>query len=955
MSVPDLRDFLAVEDDVVLFKALGLLQKALTGDLSKFQVEDAISLIEELAAQHVSAADIDLIKAVITPAITGTLTPSDVLDALIERFGGGLAPYRPLVHPLNNLGPDTFVSWSLFDLPGLSNGSLTHEITSGDWKIALDARAGLDFSFVANAAAPAGSEAVPAGRALVAVGLGAALELNASGSGPLYVLDVSVKAAASGSGAIRYVFGAPEGQIFGLAVADAINRLPAPFDLDEVRQALGGLTHPLYGLSLEHARGLSLDASIVIGKSYQLGNQAALDVALKVAWGIKLAGKAKAEVGRPSPGVLSLAVIRESSQTFSDSLGLSVAIDFSELAASIGAMLEKNGLGEFTELLGKVKPYLTPGTLIQDKLRKTLKTQFAALGPNKSKALLVLVGLGDGKPEDALASYIAGQLDTGKTKLSASAGAMTDSLLTGLFRRLPQILDEDMVKTAIKTALDQEVDTLVTGLSDAVKAKLEPISQDLGKAGVQLQAGLSRLDTALVGVRKVLNQYLGVIDKIVTELKSGANAKLMLDISSTRLRERGTDKDIEILLLDGGDENLQRKAFQATLAGNLTAVIKAANKDPEHIKLKRGSVIEQVADKQGDLVSVSLLHFTGSGGSVLDAETQIIHTVSGNVIIDTVKSRNTFKNYWRALNGETREARFTNIFEWVSTDVERPLSPNFTLVHDDPNFEPEEAAGFLQQMETLGLIGQGTAASAARFVREKAGASAARVNGRLDVVMQLRPTDVTRLIDRRVVTREAVFSNVYAALGAAEVVGYSQAKLRQAAETLARDATDRSSPVAVLMTADPRPYLFAFTGTANREMARWLGVSPLASTLNRYPPPGQGLDNIHAALRVKAAAESIWQFIRTLEEIRTAKPKGLGNASGWSAGDYEDRQIDLDRFVSGWLVAIGDLVDAINPRQRARRRNVAFLHLFAQLLLLDDPVKVLLTLRDGDGEVTRVL
>src|SRR3954452_8950522 len=307
------------------------------------------------------------------------------------------------------------------------------------------------------------------------------LEPSASATLPFSAGSLSASASASAHCALEYYF-APEDQqsLYAFAVAQHLGILPDPFDFDSVWDAFA--KSDLAGIHYEFEGEASVDVAVAIADGSAFGSLATIELGAKISVGVQLGGKFFLTFRRGPRGAngeprIVAALSRQRSRGVDLGASLGITVDLAGLASRVHGILAK-ALGEWDAVLAEIRPYLSPGTWLQNKAGNLIETEAKnllkddALRSAVVRDLQTLIGIGDSE-DSALVDWLTGQLGgaldsvSGWARDHAAAALNVTNVLGG---KLPAFAQVD-----IRPKLQAAADKLIAHAQNELEKKVKDL------------------------------------------------------------------------------------------------------------------------------------------------------------------------------------------------------------------------------------------------------------------------------------------------------------------------------------------------------------------------------------------------------------------------------------------------------------------------------------------------
>lgn len=557
----------------------------------------------------------------------------------------------------------------------------------------------------------------------------------------------------------------------GLGLADALKRVPVPYDLASVGAALSK-EGPFEG---------KLDAVEYTGKS-GLGAGADIKLTVLTAAGpipITLAGRA--QLGndfqlvtfKDSPGDSSVRLIIKtgSEREFSGSLGISYQIGLGDIAPDEAAKLLK-ALVKSEELIASIdkkiaddldfSSWLKPGTALQKEIKKLLN-ELLSTSANESDE-------GKKAAEISIPEFVALLgLSSDQTRkkqidqITESASSLFAGLVDDLFEPLgDQAGLVERMSDALKSAFSDKV----------VGAVKERVLEKIPDLGSKLDAAATKLDVNIVAELSKALERTGVTDKITLFREYLSKARGLLkttiekvELASTNLLTaeilvtRTTSETEAIamgLILDPGEREAQ-STYRQLVTNPRSATRLFTQKIPGVVIDEKMDFLRtrEIITKAGVSWRLALIDATMSGQSSVIARTKIIEDGKTGIL----KAETELKAIEQTkVFGETRTTTLISSHKlWYARAIDHgsthsePLpkaAPEFSVafVQDDKALQVKEARKILSAFVEEQLVsGESFAALINKLMELKAVNPGKKLKSEIGVSLAIPPGDIPRL------------------------------------------------------------------------------------------------------------------------------------------------------------------------------------------------------------------
>ena len=715
---------LSLDDDIALIGALGKIAANWVTLASKIDgATTVVAFIDQLAKD---AASEDIKTALRDIGVDPDML-SDFLKKVKDATDAVPAKYKMLLDPLSSpdAGP---VDWTL-------KGSAATP-ADGEYSLKLDGSGGIEFRPDAKWAF---NDPMPP--SLLQISAEGAV--HAAGAATLPFKFGSVGGSADGQvtvGLDYYFSPSKPDLIYGLAVAQCLPDLANPFALDDLWESFAH--GRLAGLVYTFKDAATVTGTISVAETVELLDLASLKAGLDVKFGLSLTGKqtfsvraaprpADAPPGSRPPLVVTLS--RSDGRQNSLDLTAGLALDLSGLAKRIHDILGK-AYAEWDAILADVKPFLSPGTWLQDKAGALVKAQATALLGDTAlsqavqrdlQGLLGLVSGADSAVADWLGKQLTDAVERTAGVLTKDAGAAADAAYAELSRLLPAFA-QDAFKTKLNDALNKLIGQGQSDLETALKKIVQGNSNKLGTAitaaGGQVNAAVARADGLLAGLRDLVDKYSMLFQKVIKATEDSARTQ----IAARFLFEQQTSSDstYQYSATLTASTEAARTVFDSLVHGNLSELVALLEMptaqpgvSPNLDLCSISKFTKRVSSTGFELVA---LGFSGiSASTVLTTQASAIVAAGGRVEIGAQAE---LDRRFKGANA-TRDLTFADVYKLTALGgvsaglpgATRSFELGLGILHSDPEMSRKELAAFIGSLEGGGLVSKGTQARATSF------------------------------------------------------------------------------------------------------------------------------------------------------------------------------------------------------------------------------------------------
>ncbi|MFC6980784.1 hypothetical protein [Microbulbifer taiwanensis] len=561
---------------------------------------------------------------------------------------------------------------------------------------------------------------------------------------------------AGADGRLDYWFAASGQDLFASAAADGLRNLPSPFSLASINGAAG---QGLQGLQLTMAASgkasVSIEYSIFDGGAHistSIGTSAGIEIAASY----QASRQFELSAWRQAQGSEKIAVQikRGRGREINSSVGLGVQLDIARAAEQVREKVIEPHLGRYEGVYEKFKPYLSPGTLLEQQCNEALSQAAERLSEDAQLQSALRLALGQEVDAAQLQREIAARLvnwfnggvgiysrATSAELPQNAAARLGDLLPTGLPQRVRDKIDSEVrgliesLQEKLKEAVQQRADTA----SGALVTELGELNQRVKDA---IDGASDSLDKAFAGAREALAEIDERIHSIVAKLEEAAARKIKLRILSTEkiLREREVSMRLD---LDGSSESA-RDFYHSLVSGNLDALEELMQSPVAGVEIIEGSASELFGRTYTTGTELSLLGLSLGASSIVDSNVQIQKDAAGNIAI---QSRLEVK---RILDG-IREVQSAGFVSHLNLDLlkrSRSLPLNLTVTQEDERLELDELDDFLCSLADSGLLSPKARANALELYHSwQESAGNRHIDARVEVLLQIDGERLDNLLD----------------------------------------------------------------------------------------------------------------------------------------------------------------------------------------------------------------
>ncbi len=689
-------------------------------------IEAIVAMAGRWAAMDVTPAGFASLEALLEAALAD-LDSQAVKDAFAALGAeGARAQVAALLAKVNKVAGAVpgWVKTLLSPVSGFSPGApgaLSWEPLAADETLGLGA--GLSLGASGKAALGLSAGAVwpggDAAKGLLRIGAHGEIGAKAGAAIPFSLGAVKADGSAGASVDLDYYYDlAGSGVLYGIAVAERLPLLPNPFDFGSVWEA--AQRADFAGAVFEFEGDAQASVAVSLAYSGVPLNGVNVDLGAAVSFAASFKRGYRIAVRRAAEGGLAVEMSRSAldANTLGASIGVTVALP--ALAAKVQTFLTQ-AIETWDGELEKVKPFLSPGSYLQEQLGGQVSAAAARLVSDPGLRAAVerdlngVFGIDTGD-ESAVAEWLEtmlrGAVDKQSAALIGDATAAAEAAYGELAGSIPAFAEADIRAklTAELAGLAAKAKDAVTGVVDSLfrEVDLKKLGKALGGAGAASDKVVASLDDALARVREILDRYNGLLHDVVAKAQEAAKQKLTIAIQAENSRSRTLD--VRVSGRFTANSAAAAEAFGSFARGDLEAlgriagganspadfVLDAANSSSKLSLLRKGSIgAEVVAFGLGAKFS-----------SAISASVEVEIDGFGNV---RIASQGEMKKLFSG-NGEERELSFADSIGLaysrklgdaaISPSVEMGVS----VIYRDEELRRDELTAFTAGLRDAGLV-----------------------------------------------------------------------------------------------------------------------------------------------------------------------------------------------------------------------------------------------------------
>lgn len=563
---------------------------------------------------------------------------------------------------------------------------------------------------------------------------------------------------------------------FAQVLVATLPHLPNPFDLDSVWKAV--TLNGFEGLVLSFDGETEAGVSVAVSRGADLPGILAAKVHVGVDVAVRRAATYNLSIladGPPGDTARTLTATLSHDRSAMDrwAAGVGLTVDAAPLIAKLHKQLV-DATGTWGEALDTIKPFLNPGRYIQEQLDKELAGLVEGVIGNPAIAdaitadLKLAIGSGDGDGsaiEQLLSRKLTDAIGTVRETLTGKTDTLAAKAVEELIRQLPafaQAQARSIIEPGIAGLigkLQSRLDGLVGELF-AKKPKL--LAKELKAVGITIDGLADRADTALAGVRTLIDRFDGLLHDLVDATAIAAKTKISAEFSIEVKREHRTS--IDMVGTFSANTPATRDLYRAMVMGRMRPVQRLFN--PAHavpgftLDPARSAISRYAATTSSIGYVLVLFGLEMSLKEIIKGEAEVTPFPNGDV---AVVASGKFMRQGRQ-GDEFRSYGFVSSYQLMiagdrarSGDDRRSIDLVVGLDHRDRKLKREEVAAFIGGLSTAGMIGpERTAAALTLFDSWVALHDGNRntIGGDMTVRLTIDGAGVARLLDHGRAVRE---------------------------------------------------------------------------------------------------------------------------------------------------------------------------------------------------------
>jgi len=811
--------------------------------------------------------------------------------------------------------------------------------------IGLDASAAIEFEAGDQWPYAGDSASDPTLTNLLRIGASGAIKGSGNAAVPFPIGSLKVGASASETATLAYYFLPPNpGELFGIAVAERITTIPNPIDFGDLWKTLGdrARTSDLKGVDLHLDGAVDFAAEVALAIGRKIKDVGAISAGLGIKAKVSRASHLQVSMRAVGPDKLAITLSRSLSRSSTSGVDLSVTLDATELSGHV-ATIVNDALDKWDAALDPIRPWLSPGTLLRNKLSAELA---ASIGKLVSNATLKDALVADAQralgliPTDAgLAAWVGKQITDAVSRNATLVRNGGTNAVDALIKDLGPSLADALAKstTAVKAEIAKLVGSIETSLNTAITGLFNTLGARIGdllkQIGVAVDSVVQTLDDATAIFRKLFELFDKKVEQIREITAKAAMAKLQLSVTSETTQTSGSEYLVAGTFTANTPET--QALFHLILGGKGQAIadLFAAGDVPGFTLDRARSFLTRSASWQ-DRTAYSLIvfGFNLGGQLLLTADAKITITGSNDISVTAGSAASDTTN---TLDG-SQILSFSSPYAWspAAGGGEPVMTVNLGIDRFEKNLKASELQAFLGNLQANTLLDQTAIGLATATLKGWGLADGAdrKVPGRIKLGMTLDLAATKQLIrlSERVNNDlpEAIkFQIVNACVTAFIKAGrISQGDAKKAAQMVAS-----AVPNSAGMTAGEVFYKFATLSREPDPLADHSGNASglLDKVVNLFGGyDAQGTPHTGKALRLIDALDA-------LGDLYDARPWPVGT---WKEGDYLKAEKRVATGIGAWLIQVNNLSELLTLSDTLSKDMVAFLLLVIQFSGLRPPL-----------------
>ncbi len=609
-------------------------------------------------------------------------------------------------------------------------------------------------------------------KGLVRIGIAGSLGATLDGKMPFSAQGSLGLAAEAGVAAQAHLFyRRSEDDIVAKAIADIARHPVNIFSLEDVMEGCHGPAG-LEGLIIAIDGNASLDIDLSVARDIDVegffnakaGLTVSVDVARKAAYELSV---------RKVPDGVKMVLSHADEDSSKWGVGVGIEIDASAVLGRVAAVV-KDGVEHWDSVLEDVKPFLSPGTWLQEKvddeLGGLLDRLSAKIGDDAVKKALrndlkLLLGL-EASAKNGIAKLLEKKvfdaISSVEDAVTGEARDLAKEAVKKLSKQLPAT-----AQTQVRTKLEAEIEDLFERYQGELEDKIKGLAKDrakdvskaLGKLGENVSDAVSRLNDRTKKLRELVEKTNKLVHKISDAVEKAAKAKITARIRFEKGRIENEQYELSGTFkrsADGLSEDA-KALYRAILLGRLDGTKALFDADSEGVagfepdedkcSISRFSKVSKSLGYEAVLLGLNL-----SGGSETSGSADVEIGFGGKI---EVKANAIAKRSPDLPFGKSRKTDYVQtgsilLAKAEARDRPQKLQTSFVLdlstQHTDTEFEAVHVKEFLALLHETSLIDQVRAVKATDYVKTMTGnRGGGKMEGAVIAEFGLDGTEATEL------------------------------------------------------------------------------------------------------------------------------------------------------------------------------------------------------------------
>jgi hypothetical protein len=832
-----------------------------------------------------------------------------------------------LLAPLSSLAEDTpsaddgLVSWSLINKEpsSLVSGALD----SLDYNFDLGGNAVI--AIEGGALWPYASSEVE--NHFIRMGVSGSLAAKANFKVPFSLVPVTGSAGGGIEGDAKteldyYFDPKDQSQLLVSAVAGQIGHVPNPFDLDAIRRAFRANVG-FYGFDLSKGGGVASNIQISVGKGLDIANVG--KIAAEITFKASLVRRRQFQISLRRLNnselddlTMELVVSGKRNAKDTKSIGVKIVLELDELAKFVHGQLAPLA-GDWDEALDTIKPFLTPGTYLQNKAESLLASVVGNLISDEEIAnaigsdIQLLLGTSEAKETEVgkyLTDRIKGTLDGLVSSVLGDAELQARSLLDGLKQRLPffeELNKDDEILSELKKLTkkaNEEFDKQIEAITNT-KPKRKKIAVGLDKVGAEANRISDRADKAVAEIKTQVEHYDKIVKDALKALTDSANHKAELSFIYSKIKTDDSSVELKVTLGEAALAN----DYRTLLTGEFADLKRFMINTPPGLNFTKGTTLERAVEYQrsfgGEFIAFGLSAdfksvFSGKAKVKLDHQGMVSIFTKGGAMDSSTTLFGKEKTEASFIDTVTlARAKITAHKQQPGETFNKSLDLGLNLRRtDSKGLKANELAELVKDMKKFRLLSEDGADEATDALNSwiKAG-SKRSVPAVIDVALPLNNEQVMRIARR----------------GDKDAVNYAASRASTMAIAVEAIVEGRSKNAMKVhqLGLEVAATLFNMKKATDVDLLLRLGEKDWSNSVatRRMPKyPAKVVGNLKEGfLTVNSRAKDGWHLIELTEELYRvyeaipSAPSDEELAAPWNFDRFAKAQLSIAKHTKDWL------------------------------------------------------